>query len=325
MEEQYQITWNEDKSCQLYWQETKLHTARLLGVYGSMPVLTLPEQIAGLPLTEIGDYCFAAASPYRKECLPKQTGIRALCGDYMEEIVLPDSVTALGRFAFYNCKNLRHLSIGAALVTIGSDAFMNAGRLHALTIRGSAGSVTGARPISAQITHDIEILFITGEEPEAKVLFPEYTESYDEIAPAHIFGRNIEGEGFRARQCFENGVLDFGEYDAVFTQACVDETEQTLGQMAEDRLLYPYGLSQMAKLQYEEYIKEHAEGLMLHAIKKQKLGILQLLCETKLVLTETLTQGIVECSRQGWAEGAAALLQWKQKRKTPQNRYTFDE
>lgn len=327
----------------LLWQETKEHTARLVRAYGRMPAASLPEQIAGLRLTEIGDYCFAEAEHFpdgpfyitefengaeglTSRKYPGEDGfLRALCGDYVEEIILPDTVTTLGRLAFYNCKNLKGLSIGNALAAIGSDAFMNTKQLHALTVRAGAGEASGIRRILAQIVHDMEITFCKEGQVEAKILFPEYTESYDEIAPAHIFGRNIEGEGFRARQCFAEGKLDFVAYDAIFSQACVEESERTLGQMAEDRLMYPYELSQSAKQQYESYIRSHEEALFLLGIHERHLELLQFLCTAKLISSQTITQGIMECSRQEWAEGAASLLQYKNGMEEKEKRYSFDE
>ena len=77
----------------------------------------------------------------------------------------------------------------------------------------------------------------------ARLLFPEYYESYDEIAPAHVFGRNIEGEGFRARQCVRAGEIDFALYDSIFQKACAEERETTLNRLALNRLCYPVGLT----------------------------------------------------------------------------------
>lgn len=51
----------------------------------------------------------------------------------------------------------------------------------------------------SRIYSEIEVTYIKEEKVIAKVLYPEYSEVYDEIAPAHIFGRNIEGEGFQGK------------------------------------------------------------------------------------------------------------------------------
>ncbi len=47
-------------------------------------------------------------------------------------------------------------------------------------------------------------------------MYPEYYESYDELGPAHIFELNLTGEGFRARQCFKEGVILLNAYDEIF-------------------------------------------------------------------------------------------------------------
>lgn len=38
---------------------------------------------------------------------------------------------------------------------------------------------------------------------DSSIFYPEYNGGYDEVGPAHIFALNIEGEGFRMRQCFK--------------------------------------------------------------------------------------------------------------------------
>ena len=73
-------------------------------------------------------------------------------------------------------------------------------------------------------------------EREAVLLYPEYYESYDEIGPAHIFELNLTGEGFRARQCFKDGVILLNAYDEIFPQACVEESAEVLIPMAWNRL-----------------------------------------------------------------------------------------
>ena len=86
------------------------------------------------------------------------------------------------------------------------------------------------------------------EFPDAFLLYPEYYERYDTIAPAHIFGLNIEGEGFRARQCFRGDMIDFAAYDAIFGKACAEESVTTLGRMSLDRLMTPVSLSESSRL-----------------------------------------------------------------------------
>ena len=59
---------------------------------------------------------------------------------------------------------------------------------------------------------------------DGSIFYPEYNGGYDEVGPAHIFALNIEGEGFRMRQCFKDGKIDFDGYDACFEKLCAEES-----------------------------------------------------------------------------------------------------
>lgn len=342
---------------QFIWQKTSQNSARLLRLYGQTPEVKLPEQIAGFPLEEIGSYCFAETERFPegecyvtkrengRECFTKsfsesrqqdtldiryspreEHGMRKLCGSYIESVTFPDTVKTTGSLVFYNCTGLLQLQIGSGLESIGSDTFMNCKNFHSLSVRCGIGARSAVRQILAQISHDMEVEFWGEHGIEARVFFPEYYESYDEIAPAHLFGRNIEGEGFRARQCFKEGRVDLPAYDKIFAQACVDESERTLGQMAENRLRYPAELSAARREQYENYIRSHDGVLAVMRAKKRNLDSLRFLCNQNLLSAEAVTEAILTCSRMGWAEGAASLMQYKNEMtRVKKNRYEFDE
>ena len=172
----------------------------------------------------------------------------------------------------------------------------------------------------------MEVAFWGEDGIEAKVFFPEYYESYDEIAPAHLFGRNIEGEGFRARQCFKEGKIELFAYDGVFARACADESERTLAQMAENRLRYPAELSAAKREQYENYIRSHDREIAVLRAKERNLDSLQFLCNQKLLSGEAVTEAALACARMEWAQGAAGLMQYKNEMvKEQKSRYEFDE
>ena len=57
---------NHETYLQIDWEYAKENKIRVLRVYGSEPILTLPERIGDCPLTEIGAYCFAK-SPHLPE------------------------------------------------------------------------------------------------------------------------------------------------------------------------------------------------------------------------------------------------------------------
>ena len=115
---------------------------------------------------------------------------------------------------------------------------------------------------SCRISSEIEVTYIKEEKVIAKVLYPEYSEVYDEIAPAHIFGRNIEGEGFRARQCFDGGKADMNQYDTIFPKASAEESVKVAGKIALYRLMYPYMLGSSSEVLYMDYLKNNKNEII---------------------------------------------------------------
>lgn len=318
----------------LLWQKTPEGTAKLLRIYGTTSQVIIPSEVEGYPITEIAPYCFAQTPhlPDREEIEEtitdngsSVTALQELCGTSIEEVYLPDSVCRIGTYAFYNCKNLKTIHMGAFVEDIGSDAFMNTTSFRKIILRCSPEGKSGIRSILSQISADMEVQFQTKLGGEALLLYPEYYESYDEIAPAHLFGRSITGEGFRARQCIKDGRVDFAGYDAIFPQACVEESEKTLSNMALNRLRYPYALQENAKEAYQNYVREHISYIGNCLIKYKKLELLQFLCQEGLLSGTNLAECVQMAAEMDWPEGAASLLQYQavggQERK--KNRYDF--
>ena len=86
------------------------------------PVLRVPEEIDGRPVTAIGPGCF-------RDC------------DDLTTIVLPDSITSIKAGAFSGCTNLRGLFLYEGLEAIGTDAFAGCAALQAICIPGSVTSI----------------------------------------------------------------------------------------------------------------------------------------------------------------------------------------
>ena len=205
---------------------------------------------------------------------------------------------------------------------------MNCQSLSRLLLHAAPRQKTGLRLLLAQLSSDLEVTLSGENGVWAKLLFPEYYESYDEIAPAHIFGRNIVGEGFRARQSFREDVLDFAQYDKIFPQACVDESEATLGRLALDRVRYAAELSEAPRGLYEEYLKAHSGYLIRRITDDRDLELAEDCCSRKFLTREDVAACAMRAGEADWAEGAAALLHLMQQyfaEKTPDERYSFDD
>lgn len=132
-------------------------TEPCIALPGALPA---PEG-GSFAVTELGDYCFsekprslpAADKTCRYEAAPDGTArltrafgqtvggtcrrydfdfdapasdadtLHPVCGNFLEEIALPDSLQVIGSCAFYNCRSLRLLTVGSSSLTVGSDVF----------------------------------------------------------------------------------------------------------------------------------------------------------------------------------------------------------
>lgn len=334
----------EQKVClRLLWQKTKKDEACLVRVFGNYNQTELPDAVFGCPLTEIAPYCFAQSAHFPPgEILETEIEIEntinideiteasnahlhELCGSYVTRIDLPDTVRSIGNYAFYNCRNLSRLCLGKNTAEFGSDVFMNCLELKHLVLRCGTQEKTGLKQILSQISGNLEVSFLSCGSIEAVLYYPEYTETYDEIAPAHIFGRGITGEGFRARQGFTEGKIDFGQYDAVFARAGVDETVSVLLRMAVNRLQYPAGLSGNAKMQYGAYVKAHDIEAVCQWVKQKDISLLEFLVRAGYVSKAALSHGILLASSLGWIEGGAQLMHLMRELEEDMGRYEFDD
>ena len=308
------------------WEPDGTGGARLLGMYGQTSQTFVPEQIEGMRVTEIGAYCFAGRGRERSEKTTEKAHLRAIAGDAVESVHLPKTIRRIGSYAFYQCTRLERLSLYGSLCEVGGDAFMNCHRLHTLTVETGDFQMEGVRQMLAQLSLDIEVSFLKKGTVHARLLFPEYYESYDEIAPAHVFGRNIEGEGFRARQCVRAGEIDFALYDSIFQKACAEERETTLNRLALNRLCYPVELTGEKRQMYESYIKEHAGSVCAAAVCGRDEETVLFLCEQRLLTAAQLDDCIRLAAEEDWAKGAASFLRMKEqffKEKTIEERYSF--
>lgn len=346
---QEEIKWYFMMQYEFFWRHAKDGGVCLLRVYGQTEDVYVPNEIEGCPVTEIGAYCFAGRNPnseYEKRTIYKRTsgesdssedfsaeetvteGMRELSGKAVKRVSLPKCLKKIGSYAFYQCTELTEISLGKDICDVGGDAFMNCHKLHHMIVHGGYRVMAGIRQILSQVSSDMHVVFRKEGEVEACLLFPEYYESYDEIAPAHLFGRNIEGEGFRARQCVREGNVDFRLYDTIFPKACAKEREQTLCQLAMNRLRYPVELGENERKLYEIYVKEHVKTVCEGAVCTKEEDIILFLCEQGLIAATDIDLCIRIATEQEWAKGVAAFLRMKEEffvSKTVEERYSFDD
>ena len=139
----------------LYWEPCP-GGARLLRLLGDTPCPAVPGTIEGLPVAELGPYCFADR-PVRPGARRTGDDTHEITGNFVEEVTLPDTVRVLDSAAFYNCRRLRRVTLGPGVEGFGSDLFTNCRQLQTFRLRAAADAPTGLKscwgpsaPISRQ-------------------------------------------------------------------------------------------------------------------------------------------------------------------------------
>lgn len=328
-------------SAKYYYELINEKKARLLRVYSKSGELSIPNEIDGYLITEIGEYCFAPQNKYLSKhkyriAYGKDTTsedyLLELAGNNVVEICLPDEVEKIGNNAFYNCKRLKHLLVGKNLEEIGSDAFMNCLQLDQISIDKDITQRSCLKQLLAQVSWNVEIDFPIKDGERGVFFFPEYYEAYDEIGPAHIFELSLSGEGFRTRQCFWEQAFLIAEYDAIFPKAVVEEPEKNLFRMACNRICFPTALNEAEKKQYKDFLISHQSLLEkqiltseIYDAEQKKYRLMRLTSE-KCIEEETLKHLIEVASQKGYGELTTLLLKWKKDFFQKQSsRYAFDD
>lgn len=90
------------------------NTVSVIGYNGNAENVQIPANLGGCDVTSVSSTTFYS-SPIKK-------------------ISIPDTVTEIGWWAFYGCKNLSHVSFGNRLKSIGYGAFMNCTQLKSIEI-----------------------------------------------------------------------------------------------------------------------------------------------------------------------------------------------
>ena len=276
-------------------------------MYGDSPVVRVPGEVDGKKTIAINEYAFSEknVTTNRKDIPYKELDEGTVCelaGGYIKEIIIPDSVRSLGGFCFYQCVNLNKLTLGKN-VQIGSDAFMNCRKLDEIHITASVLESTCLRQILAQRTQHTTAVF-----DDAAIYFPEYSEQYDLIGPAHIFELNIEGEGFRARKCFDGDVFLPEMYDDIFEKARDTEDTKTLCIMASLRLQKPELLKEEKKKIYQEYLLENISEFLDESIRKKDLKLFLDMKRKGIINNEHIVLCLQKLNAAGWIEGTREVI-----------------
>ena len=230
----------------------------------------IPEMIEGYPVTELAPYTFSAS----------QTVDGRIGGNRLEEVILPKTVTRVGRYAFYNCEKLRRIEFWNGLADLGAGAFTGCHSVREIGLHFEGNKKSRLREFLLELPEEqmVELFY---EDGYAKVLFPEFYEENIENTPARNLSVDTHGSGMIYRNCIVAKEIDFKMYDEKLHLALGPSFAYTLFKLALQRLRVPYQLTDSAKARYVAYLKEHLKEAAEWAASEQmeeELYLLEELC-----------------------------------------------
>ena len=183
-------------------------------------IVRLPDEIDGVPVTEVGAYVLSERAP---DLTGKDTfAVRITCGGTepkhnaaaIRTVTLPKDAKSVGSYAFYNCRNLERIELTDSVSEFGGGALMNCMSLREVILHAAPSAPTCLPRLLGEYAGELDVRI----DEHARLLFPEYVEELEDLSPAHIFQRRIHGAGYSYRQCFDGGVLNFRQYDAALSE-----------------------------------------------------------------------------------------------------------
>lgn len=271
--------------------------------YGTEERIEVPAQIEGMPVTVLSSYIFSQA---RRE--PDQKA--AICGNQVKEIVLPDTVREIGNYAFYGCYYLEALTLSHRTHDIAGGAFTGCRHLKNLTFRMEQAEGYCMKDVLSEVHHELKVKLVY---PNAvcTLLFPEYYEEAVENTPARQLETQFHGSGYSYRQCFQDGVFQFGEYDRLFQEAQNLESEDFCIELAVTRLMEKARLSRDAEGVYQSYLMEHRMSAAGWCIEFEQNETLEFLTRFIDWQEEELSDLIKESNAKGRLEIQSVLMDYK--------------
>lgn len=238
----------------------------IIRCYAKESRIVIPKEIEGLPVTEIASYAFAAQMDEE----PKNPGdFPCICGELLEELVLPDTISRIGRYVFYNCWNFWHFSFYSNIGYMGAGAFTGCKKLSRLSVFDGETEKSCLREVLVDLNHTVEV-FWKGKEPYS-ALYPAFFEEAVENTPARIIETHTHGIGIQYRNAFKNTQIHWAEYDKIFGFGKYNMEESEAVYLALYRLMHPVALEEGAKKEYADFLREkEREAVNLFLQKEEK-------------------------------------------------------
>lgn len=290
----------------------------ITGYEGGVRHLVIPEAIEELPVRSIGKSAFSGR-------------------DDLISVELPETIEILGRYAFYNCKNLRTMCLYDGVEDYYDGVIKQCQSLSEIALYQKRDSYSVMKELLAD--NDRRLTF-TIEPAGLRLTFPAYVYDFVEDVEARVLHHKIEGSGYPYRECVTRKGVDLLAYDKLFDHVISDDYEAAI-MVALNRLRYPVELETAAKEQYEQYLEQNArivlqnlighaadatgwrssasntgnrkEGQAADRVERDDSPVAELryLCDECLVQKDALEEGLYEAAEKKLSEITAILMEYQ--------------
>lgn len=224
----------------------------IIRCYANESRIEIPSAIEGLPVVEIASYAFAATM----ESEPKNEGeYPCICGEVVEEVILPPTIERIGRYVFYNCCNFKRFSFYTNISYIGAGVFTGCKSLKELMVQESDTDKSCLREVLVDLNQTVVVKYIGKK--IYHILYPAFFEEAVENTPARIIETHTHGVGIQYRNAFQNTQINWKEYDRIFTFGKYNMEQWEAIATAAYRLMAGNVVQAEAEKDYADFLGEH--------------------------------------------------------------------
>lgn len=213
----------------------------------------LPEELFGLPVTELGGHALSPTAPAGAE----GEEVLVSCGLTDEEaqwdnrrltdLTLPAALQKVGDYALLNCSGLKTLRLHDGVTFWGGGALMNCRSLDTFFLTRVGEQQESLSFFADELSRELDVTIYETDGQTVHLIFPEFVEAYEENCPAHHFDYNIYGAGYPYHHCFRQKKLSLREYDTLWKGFLGMEHDEESGvRLAWWRLRCPAELTERA-------------------------------------------------------------------------------
>ena len=278
---------------------------KITGYEGNIRHLSISPEIDGCPVRKIGKNAFSGR-------------------DDLVSVQLPENIDTLGRYAFYNCRNLKQLRLYDGVEDYYDGVIKQCQQLSEIILVQRRGDYSVMKEMLAD--NDRMLTFIV-EPIGLHLTFPAYVYDFVEDVEARVLHHKIEGSGYPYRECVTRKGVDILTYDRLFQKVIADDYPAAI-RIARNRLMYPVELEKKFQEEYEQYLEQNGHIVLGELIRGGDTQAVDYLCENCLIQKEVLENALYLAADEKQSEITAVLMEYQREHftgKVPVQALTLDD